>query len=148
MTPVGVIRPMSGLERRPGANSLNQTFVSGPAVILSTKRVCGIVGLLGSKMAGTGKIVSEPEGVIRPMLVPAANQRLPSGPAVMLEGRVAMAGRVNSVMSPAGVIRPIASDSVNQRLWSGPATMLLAPETGNSVRRPAVVTRPIAVRSV
>jgi hypothetical protein len=54
--------------------------------------------------------------------VPAsANQRLPSGPAVISLGWLPN-GSENCVTTPAGVIRPIRSArvSVNQRLPSGP----------------------------
>ena len=65
----------------------------------------------------------EPEGVIRPILLPcsSANQTLPSGPVVIPAGALAGVGSGNSVMVPAGVIRPIAlpDHSVNQRLPSG-----------------------------
>jgi len=77
------------------------------------------------------------------------NQRAPSGPAVMSDGKLSGVGMANSVMVPAVVIRPIllAPNSVNQRAPSGPAVMptgkLLAVGRANSVMTPAVVIRPI-----
>src|SRR5262249_22029377 len=67
--------------------------------------------------------------VIRPIFSPfcSVNQRLPSGPVVMLEGALEAVGSVNSVIAPAGVILPIlfavAANSVNQRLPSGPVVI-------------------------
>src|SRR5262249_60041633 len=67
--------------------------------------------------------VIPPGGVIRPIrLLPnSANQRLPSGPAVISAGSLRN-GSENWVTTPAGVIRPIRSArvSANQRLPSGP----------------------------
>ena len=53
-----------------------------------------------------------PAGVIRPILLPlsSVNQRLPSGPTVMLSGPLSDVGLEsggNSVITPAGVTRPI-----------------------------------------
>jgi hypothetical protein len=47
-----------------------------------------------------------PSRVMRPILLPACsvNQRLPSGPAVMMFGVLAGVGTGNSVMLPVGVI--------------------------------------------
>jgi hypothetical protein len=72
--------------------------------------------------------------VIRPIRLPvlSVNQRLPSGPVVMLDGAPYAVGTVNSVTTPEGVIRPIRLPrySVNQRLPSGPEVMPLgAPST-------------------
>src|SRR5262249_55604905 len=63
-----------------------------------------------------------PAGVIRPIApFSSVNQRLPSGPAVISAGALAVVRPAeNSVMTPAVVIRPMAWRSVNQRLPSGP----------------------------
>src|SRR5271166_4101563 len=68
--------------------------------------------------------------VMRPIVCPSSsvNQRLPSGPAVMLIGALLAVGMANSVMMPPGVMRPIllpntGFSSVNQRLPSGPAVI-------------------------
>ena len=53
-------------------------------------------------------MVSEPAGVIRPMLVPAQNQRFPSRLAVMSEGEAPRFGNGNWVICPPGVILPMA----------------------------------------
>jgi len=92
----------------------------------------------------------------------AANQRLPSGPAVMPKGpqnwNAQFLGKGNSVKLPAVVMRPILpsilllfplplnTSSVNQRLPSGPAVMPSGrlPGTGNKVMLPLGVMRPIA----
>ena len=70
-----------------------------------------------------------PEGVIRPILLPAnsVNQRFSSGPAMIPLGWLFGVGTVNSVMMPAGVIRPILLPeySANQTLPSGPAAIPL-----------------------
>ena len=77
------------------------------------------------------------------------NHRLPSGPAVIPNGRLPAVGTGNSVITPAGVIRPILfpMTSVNHRLPSGPTVIPLgklpAVGTGNSVIAPAGVIRPI-----
>src|SRR5712692_10986992 len=97
-----------------------------------------------------------PPGVMRPILFPkfSVNQRLPSGPAVMMRGLVSRVEgeRVwySPVTAPLVVMRPILSDndSQNQRLPSGPAAipreLLLAVGIGNSpVMTPLVVMRPI-----
>src|SRR5215467_9852404 len=76
-----------------------------------------------------GNSVIVPLGVMRPILLPSssANQRLPSGPAVMAIGVPGEVGMGNSVIVPLGVMRPILlpSCSANQRLPSGPAVMAL-----------------------
>jgi hypothetical protein len=55
-----------------------------------------------------GNSVTAPPGVIRPtLLAPASvNQRLPSGPSVIPEGRLLAVGIGYSVTAPAGVILP------------------------------------------
>ncbi len=101
------------------------------------------------------------------------NQRLPSGPAVMLRGLLPSdpsVGRGKAVKLPAGVRRPMvsvvsAAPSVNQRLPSGPlvmpnasqpslATQTPNPELGEAARggdAPNVVRRfgepEVAIRS-
>ena len=94
-----------------------------------------------------------PAGVMRPILprklLISANQRLPSGPAVMLKGPLPAFGRENRVMTPTAVILPILLPeySVNHKLPSGPAVMpmrsLAGVGTENSVSTSAVVIRPI-----
>src|SRR6266851_4791460 len=93
-----------------------------------------------------------PPGVMRPILLPwySMNQRLPSGPAVIVIGSLPAVGMGNSaVMVPLGLMRPILLplNSVNQRLPSGPAVIpsgeLLAVGTGNSVIVPLGLIRPI-----
>ena len=72
----------------------------------------------------------KPATVIRPteLVPPSENQRAPSGPRVMNDGRgvppLLGAGIGNSVITPAGVILPIEprSGSVNHKFPSGPAT--------------------------
>src|SRR5260370_34448722 len=93
---------------------------------------------------------------MRPILLPKAsvNQRLPSGPAVMLAGLLLAVGIWNAEKLPLGVMRPIAPilNSVNQRLPSEPAVMPSGPQPaedphfvgrGNSVMLPPGVMRPI-----
>ena len=55
-----------------------------------------------------------PAGVMRPISVArlSANQRLPSGPAVIPEGSGRSWLRGNSVICPAGVMRPILARTV------------------------------------
>ncbi len=85
-----------------------------------------------------------PEGVICPILLPilSANQRLPSGPAVIEKLLLEEVGIVNSVIVPEGVILPtlLAVVSINQTLPSGPAVMpkgkLLPVGVANSVTVP------------
>src|SRR5207249_2052596 len=99
---------------------------------------------------------TNPLEVISPILLPyPVNQRLPSGPVVMLTGRLLAVGMVNSsavVMVPAVVIRPILPDanSVNQRLPSGPAVIangrppsVVTSNSSAAVMTPAVLIRPI-----
>ncbi len=78
-------------------------------------------------MVGIEKSVICPAGVICPILSPAfaVNQRLPSGPAAIPEGKPSAGGIENSVICPVGVIRPIlfAVCSVNHRLPSPPAAI-------------------------
>src|SRR6266487_2612297 len=98
----------------------------------------GPAAMLGP-LSGAANSVMMPAGVIRP-IVPAnwRNQRLPSGPAVMLLPSLLAVGSVNSAMAPSVVIRPIlfVAVSVNQSAPSGPAAMppgrLLGVGTGNS----------------
>src|SRR5439155_905810 len=100
---------------------------------------------------GTRNSVMAPAGVIRPILLPesSVNQRLPSGPAVMLSGALPVVGTANSVTVPVRVIRPILFplSSVNQTFPSWPAVMPMGPlpavGTVNSVTAPAGVIRPI-----
>ena len=65
--------------------------------------------------------------VIRPILLAlfSANQRLPSGPAVIPSGLLLAVGIGNAEKLPLGVMRPMTlpASSVNQRLPSGPAVM-------------------------
>ncbi len=65
--------------------------------------------------------------VIRPILPEpfSVNQRLPSGPAVIPQGRADAVGTANSVIDPPGVIRAILSvpASVTQRLPSEPVVI-------------------------
>src|SRR5712691_8391664 len=106
----------------------------------------------------------KPAVVMRPIWFPpdSVNQRLPSGPAVMLEGPavipgpLAPVGRGNSLMLPPGVMRPIllALYSVNQRLPSEPAVMpsglLAAVGTENAVivpGRDGVPPPPLCIRA-
>src|SRR2546421_11765714 len=93
--------------------------------------------------------------VIRPILRPSQNQRLPSGPAVIPMEKEFVANG-NSVIEPPGVIRPIFASTVLVMLWvnqilpSGPtarssmteAGMAELTGTGNSVATPAGVIRP------
>src|SRR5579871_2931586 len=137
--PPGVMRPIALPVQEPGApskHSVNQRFLSGPTVIPSAEPAVGI-----------GNSVICPPGVIRPtLLLVSVNQRLPSGPAVILVGPLPVVGRGNSVICPPGVIRPSlsASGSVNQRLPSGPLVMPSTPVcAGNSVICPPGVMRPI-----
>ncbi len=132
------------------STSINQRVWSVPNVIL--------VGLLLD--VGSGKSLIFPAVVIRPIfpaVVPvppywnSVNQRLPSGPLVMLP-RMEW-DNVNSRILPCGVITPILLGplfvpiSVNQRLPSGPAVILegnvFAEGKGNSVILPDVVMRPM-----
>src|SRR6266487_1014957 len=92
-----------------------------------------------------------PVEVIRPIFCPlcSANQRLPSGPAVMVS-KSKLVGTGNSVIVPDGVIRPILlvkAFSVNQILPSGPAVMepgrLFRVGMTNSLIVPVAVIRPI-----
>src|SRR5205809_52725 len=88
--------------------------------------------------------------VMRPILLPACsvNQRLPSGPAAIPIGLLAVETE-NSVNVPLGLMRPILlpSNSVNQRLPSGPAAIPIGPlwavGTENSVIAPLGLMRPI-----
>ena len=109
---------------------------------------------------GSGKSLIFPAVVIRPIfpaVVPvttywnSVNQRLPSGPLVMLPGMEW--DNVNSRILPCGVITPILLGllfvpiTVNQRLPSEPAVILegkvFAKGKGNSVILPDVVMRPM-----
>src|SRR3989442_9317195 len=78
-----------------------------------------------------GNSVIFPLGLMRPIWLPSysVNQRLPSGPAVILSGELPDVGRRNSVIFPLGVMRPIwlTLFSVNQRLPSGPAVIPSGP---------------------
>src|SRR5262245_49113677 len=92
--------------------------------------------------------VTTPSVVIR-VNTPAryfVNQRLPSGPVIMLRGLEKLLS-LNSVMTPAGVIRPILfpKGSVNHRFPSGPVVILEAPSFvgPNSVILPETSMRPI-----
>ncbi len=106
---------------------------------------------------GVGVGVGAPPVVICPIRpLPSANQRLPSGPAVM-PSRIAPAlmPAQNSVTTPAVVIRPIRlpACSVNHRLPSGPAVMPNSVAPGlmpvlNSVTTPAVVISPDPVAAL
>ena len=88
---------------------------------------------------------------MRPIALPklSVNQRSPSGPAAIPNGRPRSSERGNSVIRPAGVIRPIALPrcSVNQRLRSGPTAIPTGSASSvgivNSVTLPPVVMRPI-----
>src|SRR5580692_11554880 len=79
----------------------------------------------------------------------SVNQRFPSGPGVMIAGKLDALGVGTSATTPAGVIRPTlpVRSSVNQRARSGPATIssgrLEPVGSGNSVTAPVVVIRPI-----
>src|SRR4051812_43479321 len=96
----------------------------------------------------TPNSVSAPSGVIRPMRpASSVNHTLPSGPAVMLFGKLLALGSGNSVMMTVGppltmTARPTALPprSVNQMLPSGPAVMshgvLLLVGTSNSWKTP------------
>src|SRR5205814_2313558 len=95
-----------------------------------------------------GYSVMVPLGVIRPILLVLfpVNQRLPSGPAVILKDSLPVVG--NSVMVPLVVICPIWFEApVNQRLQSGtdvmPTGYLLLVGMGYSVMVPLGVMRPI-----
>src|SRR5437667_344270 len=82
-------------------------------------------------LGGAENSVITPAGVILPILpAPSANQRLPSGPAVMPNGWLELVGMAYSVMTPVGVILPILFPllSVNQRLPSAP----VARDRGNA----------------
>jgi hypothetical protein len=83
---------------------------------------------------------------------------LPSGPSVMLNGRLSTVGVVNSVITPSVVIRPIFSPgfaavprSVNQSVSRRPGSITVGrlPGVGtvNSVISPSVVMRPILLPS-
>src|SRR6266498_1171667 len=71
---------------------------------------------------------NSPVGETLPILCArcSENQRLPSAPAVMLQGPPSGVGTGNSEIVPDGVMRPIrfAPLSVNHRFPSGPAAML------------------------
>ena len=93
-----------------------------------------------------------PIGEICPIAWMGVNQRVPSGPFVMLEGGLSEEGSKNSLILPAGVMRPTLPvplslcSAVNQRLPSGPLVMSI--ETvpggnGNWLILPAGVMRPI-----
>src|SRR5215470_15011199 len=90
-------------------NSVNQRLESDPTAMPNGRE--SAVGIRNSEMT--------PAVVMRPILVlsNSGNQRLPSGPAVIVKTRVAV-GRGNSVMTPEIVTRPILwpEFSVNQRL--------------------------------
>ncbi len=98
--------------------------------------------------------VTTPAGVMRPIRFPSAsaNQRLPSGPAVMPVGLLCgLMPAENSVSRPAGVMRPIRfpSRSVNHRLPSGPDVMPTGPPDGilgadDSRMATAAVALPVA----
>jgi hypothetical protein len=89
MVPVAVILPI--LLREP-LLSTNHSAPSGPVVI---------PWALASG-EGMGNPVTEPDVVIRPILLPApsVNQSAPSGPAVMLRGSADDSGRAYSAMVP------------------------------------------------
>jgi hypothetical protein len=98
---------------------------------------------------GVVNSVTVPSGLICAIWSPlpdvpgSANQKLPSGPAVIPCGRLSGLGTANSLTAPSGVIRPtwLAAASVNQTLPSGPAVMDTGwpPGVGmtNSVPRPS-----------
>src|SRR5437899_832499 len=93
-----------------------------------------------------------PVRVMRPiaLLLDSVNQRLPSGPLVIPDGKLLSVGRGNSVTFPSGVMRPMLSplDSVNQRLPSGPGVIPCgSPWVGreNSAITPAGVILPMAL---
>src|SRR6185436_3172769 len=131
-SPVVVMRPTDFVPV-----SVNQR-PPGPAVIATR-----------SFPAGSGNSVTVPVGVMRPVfafLPLSVNQRLPSGPVAMSDGRAATSPTGNSVKVPSGVRRPIFWASVNQTLPSGPFVMPpgAAPAgTMKYVTRPLGVTRPI-----
>src|SRR5438094_10345750 len=80
------------------------------------------------RLGGRGNSVITPAGVIRPILLPlsSVNQRLPSGPAVMLVGppREVRAGREGKIVNtPVGVTvwAAMRDTSVTNSLPSGGA---------------------------
>src|SRR2546421_107237 len=93
---------------------------------------------------GNAKYLTLPGKLRSWLLLYSVNQRLPSGPSVMLLGSLVAVGRANSVILPVGVMRPIwlseSEPSVNQRLPSGPTVMppgpLLVVGKANSVMLP------------
>src|SRR4051812_24449412 len=77
-------------------------------------------------------------GLIIPSWLPraSANQRLPSGPAVISKGRLSTVGMGNSVMAwVVGLIIPttLGLSTVSQRLPSGPAVIIVAPPLATGV---------------
>src|SRR5258708_1194909 len=121
MLPVVVIRTIAG--HMPLDPSVNQRVAPGPVVISNGWQPSP--GMVNS--------VSWPVGVRRPIRLPAppwpssVNQRLPSGPDVILS-ELYPGDNWYLVTAPAGVNFPIASPatSANQRLPSGPGVMSTA----------------------
>src|SRR5256885_787083 len=97
-----------------------------------------------------GNSVKAPDVVTLPTLftVPSVNQRFPSGPAAIPEGKLSAVGIAYSVKTPDVVTFPISFPpallSVNQRFPSDPAAMLpgtlLAVGREYSVKPPELVT--------
>src|SRR2546421_412662 len=129
-----------------------------PPVTVRVKSTPPAVALFGASelSAGVGLTVGAggslvPAKASRPIVFPpsSANQRLRSGPAVMLSGALPLVGTANSVTVPVRVIRPILFplSSVNQTFPSRPAVMPMGPlpavGTVNSITAPAGVIRPI-----
>jgi hypothetical protein len=102
------------------------------------------------KGLGTGCSWTSPSGVTLPSSIPVRNQILPSGPTVIPRAGVGTEriGISNVVTAPSVVIRPIRWLLVNQRAPSGPVTIPPTPVmpegSGNSVKSPVGVIRPIA----
>src|SRR5579859_2027331 len=116
---------------------MNHGSPSGPTMRSSMSvLVAGAVGVATS--------VITPAVVIRPMLMPHLNQRLPSGPLTIPPGE--HPGEIGySVITPDVVALPIfcVEYSVNHRLPSGPVVTVLPPMPpegkGYSVMTPAFV---------
>ena len=78
-------------------SSLNQMLPSGASVCVSPDALT----------SGIGNAVITPAVVIRSIVEPLANQRLPSDPTARPFGLLE-SGRGNSVMTPSGVMHPTA----------------------------------------
>src|SRR5207253_8161183 len=92
---------------------------------------------IGTRLADSANAMIRPSGVMRPIApwAGSVNQRLPSGPATILEGSDRGSGNSNSVRAPAGVNRAIVRrpTAVIQMFPSGPEASSVGPRKGNTV---------------